>query len=101
MRSAPTPLDTFAFGLAGASIAALLTTLCALAVALAPEASVASASYMVHLDLAGLAPSVTWGSFFVGLICWSLGTGLVFTTTAAFYNRFLGPGGAEARVRGG
>jgi len=88
MRSAPTSLETSVF------------TICAVAVALAPELSVASASYLIHLDLSGLARSITWGSFFAGLICWGLGTGLVFATAAAFYNRFLGSGGAEAGVRG-
>jgi hypothetical protein len=100
MRSASTSLETSAFGLAGASIAALLFTICAVAVALAPEASVASASYMIHLDLTGVSRSITWGSFFLGLICWSLGTGLVFATTAAFYNRFLGTGGRGADAPG-
>ena len=89
MRSGPTALDPLALGLAAGTLAALLFSLCALAVALAPEATVLLASDMIHLDLTGLARSLTWGSFVVSLLCWTFGTGLVFAAAAGLYNRFL------------
>lgn len=98
MRPEPAPLDSLALGLAAASVAALLFTLCALFVALAPDATVAFASDMIHLDLSGLARSLTWGSFVVGLLCWTFGTGLVFAAAAALYNRLL-PDWAETGHR--
>ena len=97
MRAAPTALDPFAFGLAAGSVAAALFVLCALSVALAPDLATAVVSYMLHLDLTGLARPLTWGSFFGGLFCWALGMGVVVAAGAVLYNRFRGAGtlGAE------
>jgi hypothetical protein len=93
-------LDSRAFGLAAGAIAAALFTLCALAVAIAPTWTTAVASTLIHLDLTGIARTITWGSYFAGLVCWSIGTGLVFAAVGGLYNRFLSrvPAVAQANV---
>jgi len=35
-----------------------------------------------------MTPSVTWGSFIVGLLFWSVGTGLYGALIARLYNKF-------------
>lgn len=90
MRSHRMELDARALGLAAGVIAAVLFALCALAVAVAPEWTTALAGSLIHLDLTGFARAITWGGFFGGLLCWSIGTGLVFAAVGGLYNRFLG-----------
>ena len=85
-------LDTRAFAFAAAIVAAVLFTLCALAVAIAPGLTIAVFGYMVHLDLSALPAALTPGSFVGGLVCWTLGTGLTFGFAAAIYNRLIGAG---------
>ena len=82
-------LDSRALGLAAGAVAAALFTLCAFAVAIAPTWTTAVASHLIHLDLSGMARTITWGSYFAGLVCWSIGTGLVFAAVGGLYNRFL------------
>ncbi len=91
-------LDSRAFGLAAGSVAGVLFTLCALAVALAPGWTTAVASSLIHLDLSGMARTITWGSYFGGLVCWSIGTGLVFAAVGGLYNRFRNRAPADARA---
>ena len=90
MRPERMELDSRAFGLAAGSLAAALFALCALAVAVAPEWTTAFAGSLIHLDVSGMARTITWGNFFGGLLCWTLGTGLIFAGVAGLYNRFLG-----------
>lgn len=87
MRSDQMRLDATAFGTAAAIVAAVLFTLCALAIAVAPEATSAAGTSLFHLDLTNLIGTLTWGGFFVGLLSWSVGTWLVFTSVAGLYNR--------------
>ena len=82
-------LDARAFGTAAGIVAAVLFTVCALAVAIAPDQTTALASYLIHLDLSGMARSMTPGRFVGGLVIWPLGTGLAFGTAAAIYNRIV------------
>jgi len=83
-------LDTRAFGLAAGATAAVLFTLCSLAVAVAPEPTTGFFGYLIHMDLSGLPRVLTVGSFVVGLVSWSVGTGLTFALAAAIYNRLAG-----------
>lgn len=88
MKIETTTLDARAFGLAAATIAALLTTICAAALVVAPEATTAVASTLIHLDLSGMSRTLTWSGYFSGLIGWTTGAGLVFWAAGALYNRF-------------
>jgi hypothetical protein len=84
-------IEPKAFGLAAGAVAAILFTLCALAVTLAPRATAAFVSALVHLDLTNIARPLNWATFAGGLVCWSVGTGAAFALAAAFYNRFAAP----------
>jgi hypothetical protein len=83
-------LDARAFGLAAGTAAAVLFLICAVAVAIAPEATTAFAGHLIHVDLSGLTRTLTFGSFVGGLVCWFVGTTLTFWLVAAVYNRLAG-----------
>lgn len=83
-------LDTRAFAIAAGMTAAMLFILCAAAVAIAPGPTTAFFSYIVHLDMSGMRRELTAASFTVGLIAWTLGTGLTFGFAATMYNRLIG-----------
>ena len=85
-------LDTRAFAIAAAIVAAALFLICAFFVAVAPEATTRFAGHLIHLDLSGLSRSLTWGNFFGGLVCWTFGTGFVGAALAWFYNRLARAG---------
>jgi len=61
--------------------------LCVLFLAVAPQATMAFFSYVLHTNLSGIIRSVTWGSFIVGLLVWSVGTGLYAALVARLYNK--------------
>ncbi len=82
-------LNTGAFALAAGAVAAILFILCSIAVAVSPTASMQALSSLTHLTLAGVTPTITLGGFVFGLVCWTLGTALVFGGAAAIYNRLL------------
>ena len=79
-------LDAGIFGAAAGVAAGAVFTLCALFVAVAPQTATAVFSYVLHLDLTGLARHLTFGSFFAGLFFWGIGTALVFSIAARIYN---------------
>ena len=91
-------LDARAFGLAAGATAAVLFTIRALAVAIAPGPTTAFAGYLIHMDLSGMSRSLTFGSFVGGLICWAVGTSLTFGLVAVVYNRLIGGGGSSGHV---
>jgi len=82
-------LDTRAFAFAAGATAAVLFTICAIAVAIAPGPTTAVFSYLVHLDLSTLPRTLTVGSFLGGLVCWTVGAALTFGLVAAIYNRLI------------
>ena len=89
MRPQRTELSPAALGYATGTISAVLFTLCALSVAIAPRATVASIAFMLHLDLTGLVRPVTWSGYAAGLLCITIGTALAFAAASALYNRFV------------
>ncbi len=88
MKAESKVLDARAFGFAAATIAAVLTTLCALALAIAPRATTAVASTLIHLDLSEMSRTLSWSVYFSSLIGWTVGAGLVFWAAGKIYNRF-------------
>ena len=60
---------------------------CVLFLAVAPQATMAFFSYVLHANLSGIIQSVTWESFTVGLLAWSVGTGLYSALVARLYNK--------------
>ena len=91
-------LDARAFGMAAAMVAAVLFTICALAVAVAPEPTTALASYLIHMDLSGMTRSMTLGRFVGGLVLWTLSNAATFGGVAAIYNRLVAHFGAAQPV---
>jgi hypothetical protein len=90
MKHESQTLNARAFGFAAATIAAALTTLCALGLTAAPRATTAIASTLIHLDLSEMPRTLSWSGYFSGLIGWSIGAGLIFWAAGALYNRFAG-----------
>ena len=82
-------LDTRSFGLAAGATAGILFIVCALAVAIAPNATTAFAGYLIHADFSGMTRTLTFGSFVGGLIAWTVGTTLTFCLIGAIYNRLM------------
>ena len=95
MRSHCATLDARAFGFAAGTVASVISAVCAFALWIAPGATRVVAGYLVHSDLSGLAVSVTWASFFSGVIGWGLIAGLAFSAAAGLYNRFSAAARAE------
>ena len=82
-------LDVWAFAIAVGGITAVVFTICAFFVAIAPEATSAFVGYLFHVDLTGLARAISWGSFFAGLLGTSLGMAFLAGAVAGFYNRLV------------
>ena len=95
MRSDCSTLNARAVGFAAGMIASVISALCAFALAIAPDATRALAGYLIHSDLSGLTPAVSWASFFGGVIGWGFIAGLAFSAAAGLYNRFSSAARAE------
>lgn len=86
MRSDCHTLNTRAFGVAAGIVAATLSAICATALLVAPGATRAVMGYLVHADLSGLAPAVSWASMLFSVIGWGLLAGIAFAAAAGLYN---------------
>ena len=81
-------IDERVFGIAAGLTAAVLFTICAVAVAIAPGSTTSLAGFLVHMDLSGMTRSLTLTSFVGGLVIWTVGTGVAFGFAGWLYNRF-------------
>ena len=75
-----------AFGLAVGIVVAAAFTICAFFVAVAPEATAAVIGYLLHINLAGLTRSISWASYFAGVVGIAVWTGLWAGAAAKIYN---------------
>lgn len=82
-------LNLQAFAGASALVTAVLFTLCALFIAMAPEAAYAAFSFLFHVDLTNLAYPMGWGVYFGGLASWVVGMGIVGAALAWLYNLLI------------
>ncbi len=73
--------------LATAIASGIAYVICVLFLTVAPQATMAFFSYVLHTNLSGMIRSVNWGSFIVGLLVWSTGTGLYAAFVARLYNK--------------
>ncbi|MBI3596438.1 MAG: hypothetical protein HY203_04715 [Nitrospirae bacterium] len=80
-------LDIRAFALAVGAVTAAVFTICAFFVAIAPETTRAFFSYLFHIDLSGMASTISWGSFIAGLLGTGLGMAFLAGAVAWIYNR--------------
>lgn len=79
-------LNVWPFSLSVGVVTALVFAICAFFVAVAPEATAAFFSYLLHIDLTGLVRKLTWGSFFAGLFGVSITMAIGAAATAWIYN---------------
>ena len=84
-------IDTRAFALSAGATAAVLFSLCAVGVFLAPGTTTRFLGVIAHLDLTGVARPLTLMSYVVGLLTWTLGTGVTFGLVGWIYNRLAIP----------
>jgi|InoplaM3SPM_1038593.scaffolds.fasta_scaffold20815_2 uncharacterized protein DUF5676 len=82
-------LYIWAFGLSVGVVVAAAFTVCAFFVAVAPEATAAVIGYLLHINFAGLSRSITWASYFAGVVAIAVWTGLWAAAAAQIYNRFV------------
>ena len=91
-------LDTRALGMAAGGAGAVGFAVCALLVTVAPGATSAFFSYVLHLDLSSLARPLTWGSFAAGLLAIALGLAVFAALVGSIYNRLARSGTVRAAV---
>jgi hypothetical protein len=89
-------LNTGALFWAVAIVSAASYIVCAAFVAVAPGATSQFFSWVMHIDLTGLSRNITWASFFGGIICFSLGLGVLAWASAWAYNRLAARTGPTA-----
>lgn len=80
-------LNARAFGVAAGVVAATVSAICATALFVAPAAIRALLGYLIHSDLSGLAPSISWTSAILSVSGWGFLAGVVFASAAGLYNR--------------
>ena len=73
--------------LATTIITGIAYLVCVLFLIVTPQITMAFFSYVLHANLTGIIRSVTWGSFIVGLLVWSVGIGLYAAFVAHLYNK--------------
>ena len=73
-------------GIAAGLVAAASFAVCATFVAIAPGSTTAFFSYMMHIDLSTMARTITWQSFVVGMLLFSVIVGAHVWLVAALYS---------------
>ncbi len=68
---------------------AVIWIICAVLVWAVPTVMTALTGHMVHLDLKELVWSMTAAGFFIGLVSWSLLSGVIAWVIVLIYNRLL------------
>ena len=84
-------LHVRALTLASAVISAIAYAVCFGLYAVAREATTRCFSYVLHLDLTGVTRIITWGSFFAGLVFWTVAMAVVAAALGWLYNRVAAP----------
>ena len=69
-------LKVKALSFASGIVAAASYIACALAVAIAPGLTSRFFSFVFHIDLTSLSRTITWSSFFGGMLCFSVGVAI-------------------------
>ena len=80
-------LNALAIANAAGVVTAVLFSLCALLLAVAPAAAYAAFSYLFHVELGEIAYAMSWGVYLGGLIVWVAAVWLVAAALAGLYNR--------------
>ena len=72
--------------IAEAVVGAVLFTLCRVAFALAPDATLAILKYLTHIDWTSVTMPITWGGFLSGLVVFTVFIAIVGAAWAWLYN---------------
>lgn len=80
-------LDVRALAAASGTVATVLFALCALFVALAPEATIWATRELFHVAVSS-PPTITWIGFLAGLVFWFFGTAAAAAALASLFNRW-------------
>lgn len=80
-------LNIKALSFASGIVAAASFIVCALAVAASPGLTSRFFSFVFHIDLTSLSRTITWASFFGGMLLFSVGVAIHVGLTAWCYNR--------------
>lgn len=80
-------LNVKALSFASGIVAAASFIICALAVVVSPGLTSRFFSFVFHIDLTGLSRTITWASFFGGMLLFSVGVSVFVGLTAWCYNR--------------
>jgi hypothetical protein len=83
-------LDALKLGIATAIVFALFWVVCSILVVLIPIAMMQMSGHMIHADLGAMGWSMHWTGFVIGLVLWSMISGLLVWAIAGIYNRLVG-----------
>ena len=89
-------LNVKALFFASGIVAAASFVVCALAVAIAPGLTSRFFSFVLHIDLTGLSRTITWGSFFGGMLLFGFGLAIFAGLAAWCSNRLAAERGGSA-----
>jgi len=79
----------WSFGFAVGIAVAAAFTICAFLVAIAPEATAQTIGYLLHTNLSGLTPAVTWPSYIAGVLAVGIWSALWAAIAARIYNSLI------------
>ena len=79
-------LDTRALTISAVLTTAIAFTVCAVLAAVAPDSLSMFTAYTMHTETPAMMRTVSWGSYFVGLVCMSVAAGLLTALFATLYN---------------
>ena len=71
----------------GVVVAAATYVICAVFVALAPDAASTLGTYVTHMDLMRVGRTVTWGGALIGFVFFTAFVAIVCGASASIYNR--------------
>ncbi|MDP1632433.1 MAG: DUF5676 family membrane protein [Caulobacter sp.] len=83
-------LNPVKLGLAATIVVAVSWTICSALVVVAPGPMMQMSGQMMHANLQGIAWTMHWSGFLIGMIAWSAIAGLVVWAVAMIYNRLAG-----------
>lgn len=92
-------LDTRALAAAAGAAAVIGFVICAVFVAVAPGATSAFFSYVLHLDFTSLARPLTWASFAGGVVVIPSAVAIFAALVGSMYNRLAPSGSAHGPAK--
>ena len=82
-------LKASSFGVAVGIVGSAAFTICSFFVAVAPEATAEFIGFLLHINLTGLSRSISWESYFAGVIGLGVWSGLLAAAAVRIYNLLI------------